>query len=151
MTMSERDYIFAKANREIVKGLPSALRAIPKHAEMSNPYIASRVYAHDRGKVAGNLMARAAKEEKQVNAKHARSLRIRNPVTAPFSIAGNEINRHYAMQGVRTTQGMAARSRAHGQAGRQISREQLAKPGPRLVRTGGRKQPIETAGLQRAA
>ena len=150
MTMSERDYIISKAQREIIKGLPSALRAIPKHAEMSNPYIASRVYAHDRGKVAGNLMARAAKEEKRVSAKHARSLNIRNPVTAPFSIAGNEINRHYAMQHVRTTQGMAARSRAQGEWGRKLSRNELANPSPRLVRMADRKRPIETAGMRAA-
>jgi len=148
--MSEREYVIAKAHREIVKGLPSALRAIPKHAEMSNPYIASRVYAHDRGKVAGNLMARAAKEERRVNEQFRKPLKVRQPLTAPLTIARDEVHRHYGMQHVRTTQGMAARSRAQGEWGRKLSRNELANPSPRLVRMAGRKRPIETAGMRAA-
>jgi hypothetical protein len=117
----------AEGHDYVKKGLPRALADIPKHGEITNPYIKGRVLAHDRGKVAANLTRRAKDREQQVNAQFRRPIRARSPLTAPLSIAGDEVNRFYAMQGVRTTQGMAARAQAQGRFGREFSREKIGK------------------------
>jgi hypothetical protein len=116
--MSERDYLIAKA-------LPSALRNVPKGTS-HNPYIAARVYSAERGKTAGKMLARSKAEEKAINAKWRPPLKVRRPVTAPLAIAGDEVNRFYAMQAVRESRGFAHNIKTQGGMGRRISRERLA-------------------------
>lgn len=138
--MSERAYLMSR----IVKGLPSALRALPKDATMHNPYVATRVIAHDRGKDAAYMMAKTKKyaaKMDQTRPRPTKGLLLRNPPKAAY----RAINRHYVDQGLRTSGQFDASVRNQGRKWRAASREHLAAPEGRLIRLKSRRQFAEAA------
>jgi hypothetical protein len=110
----------------VAKGLPRALANLGPDDLITHPYNKGRVLAHDRGRDAGKLIAMAGRREQKVKA-HRKPLRSHNPLTAPFSIARDEADRFYGMQGVRDTRARAARVVSQGRAGREFSRDQIGK------------------------
>ena len=113
--------------RSVKKGLPSYLRNLGPDDLVSHPYAKGRLYAHDRGKAASKLTTMNRKQEQGVKAEFRKPLRARSPLTAPLTITRDEVNRHYAMQGVRTSRARTAGVIAQGKAGRDISRAAIGK------------------------
>lgn len=108
----------------VAKRLPAALRDIPKGAEMSNPYIAARVVAHDQGKAAGKVTAITRRNQKQMDAKYPAPSK-KSIVLNPVGTAYDSVNRYYVKGDVKRGQAIAQNVMGRGRQAREISRKRM--------------------------
>jgi hypothetical protein len=105
---------------EIGKGLPRALADIPLKGEISNPLVATRVMAHDRGKAAGKVIAGTKDFERRWAQRYPE--RKGSLVAKPLNSLLNTERRWEGQKTVRAGQDAAERIKNQGRWAREQSR-----------------------------